>query len=105
LNVGLCTCLVVFLINVLCGVIEAMGLVLAGCQPGARIFDLCKSGDTCIIQLVNKVYTKQSMERGIAFPTTISLNQIVCGFTPLQQQHSGYNTHDSIIKVGDLVKV
>ena len=79
-----------------------MRQVLASCRPGARILDLCRASDKHINDLCSKVYTKQQhMEKGVAFPTCISLNHIVEGYSP---QDDGEKL-DSVVRAGDLLKM
>jgi len=66
---------------------------------GASISEVCAFGDNLIEQETKKVYTKdKKMEKGIAFPTCISVNNIVGHLSPLKSE-------DSHIKEGDLVKI
>ena len=53
------------------------------CIPGANILNLCKLGDKLILDGTNAVYTKSKMIKGIAFPTSISVNHVACHFSPL----------------------
>jgi hypothetical protein len=57
------------------------------CLPGAKVIDLCEFGHTVINQACAKLYTKkvngQTVDRGIAFPVCISVNDVVCNHSPL----------------------
>lgn len=64
--------------------------------PGANVHDLCVAGDASIREATKKVYSK--VERGIAFPTCVSPNNIVSNFAPLS--NTVYK-----LREGDLVKV
>lgn len=73
--------------------------VIAKCVAGASISDLCAFGDSEIEKEVKKVYTKdKKMEKGISFPTCISVNHIVGHYSPLKSE-------DSQLQDGDLVKI
>ena len=62
------------------------GLV-SQCLPGAKVIDLCEFGHTVITTQASKLYTKKvngrTIDRGVAFPVCISVNDIVCNHSPL----------------------
>ncbi|PVV01051.1 hypothetical protein BB560_004548 [Smittium megazygosporum] len=68
-------------------------------KPGCSVHALCRYGD----ELVN-AYTKSvfknlpDIERGIAFPTTISINNYIQNFSPDKED-------DVLLSPGDLVKI
>jgi len=72
--------------------------VLKECVPGKLIVDVCAFGDKLILDAVSSIYTKGKIEKGVAFPTCISLNHCVGHFSPL----AGDTT---ILNEGDLAKV
>ncbi len=49
--------------------------------------DLCEFGHTVIHTQAQKLFTKKvdgrSIDRGVAFPVCISVNDVVCNFSPL----------------------
>ena len=65
---------------------------------GSKIFDLCLWADNLIYEELAKVYNKKPVFKGLAFPTCISVNEIVGHNSPLQEDSTN-------IKEGDLVKV
>jgi len=68
--------------------------------PGASVIDICSFGDKMILDETAKHYKKdKQLKKGIAFPTCICVNEVVCHFSPLRS--------DPIvtIKEGDLVKI
>lgn len=73
-----------------------MNLALQGlvsqCLPGAKVLDLCEFGHTVLNAQVQKLYTKKvngkAIDRGIAFPVCISVNDIVCNFSPLSNEET-----------------
>eukprot|EP00594_Rhizosolenia_setigera_P003171 CAMPEP_0178953990 /NCGR_PEP_ID=MMETSP0789-20121207/8734_1 /TAXON_ID=3005 /ORGANISM="Rhizosolenia setigera, Strain CCMP 1694" /LENGTH=401 /DNA_ID=CAMNT_0020635327 /DNA_START=354 /DNA_END=1559 /DNA_ORIENTATION=- len=73
------------------------------CVPGAKIVDLCQFGTTVIDTQVSKLYTKkvngQVIERGVAFPVCISVNEIVCNHSPLSSEEL------PPLEAGDIVKI
>ena len=71
-----------------------MNIALEGlvsqCLPGAKILDLCQYGTTLIQTEAAKLYTKkvngQTIDRGVAFPVCISVNEVVCNHSPLASE-------------------
>lgn len=57
------------------------------CVPGASIVELCRAGDQMIVQKASMIFrAKQKskpVEKGIAFPVCISVNECVCHNSPL----------------------
>jgi curved DNA binding protein len=78
------------------------GLV-SQCVPGTKIIDLCQFGTTVLEAQASKLYTKKVngvlMDRGIAFPVCISVNDVVCNHSPLSSEEL------EPLKVGDIVKI
>jgi curved DNA binding protein len=72
--------------------------VIKECVPEKKIVDICILGDKMIDDLVGSVYKTGKMEKGPAFPTSISVNHIVGHFSPLAED-------TTLLKDGDLVKV
>jgi len=69
------------------------------CVPEASFADVCLFGDSEIEKEVKKVYYKdKKMEKGIAFPTCISVNNVVGHYSPLKSE-------DQVLKKGDLAKI
>mmetsp|Transcript_7216 Transcript_7216/g.21287 ORF Transcript_7216/g.21287 Transcript_7216/m.21287 type:complete len:189 (+) Transcript_7216:170-736(+) len=79
------------------------GLVLQ-VRPGARVLDLCKFGDTVVTQKCSTIYQKKNngktIEKGVAFPTCISVNECVCHNSPLESDTPGEQLSE-----GDMVKL
>jgi methionine aminopeptidase len=57
------------------------------CVPGAKVIDLCEFGHSILNASAAKLYTKKSngavMDRGVAFPVCVSVNDVVCNDSPL----------------------
>jgi len=66
-------------------------------KPGVKIFDLCNKGDALIVEEVGKVM-KKITDKGIAFPTCVSINEMAGFNSPMPDDKS-------VIKDGDLVKI
>jgi len=72
--------------------------LISECTPGKKIVDLCNLGDKIILEELAKHKTEKGVERGIAFPTSISPNHIVGHFSPESNDTTCLNE-------GDLVKI
>jgi len=73
-------------------------------RPGAKVLDLCKFGDTVIAQKCGSIYQKKvngkAIEKGVAFPTCVSVNECVCHNSPLESDVPGEELSE-----GDMVKL
>lgn len=73
------------------------------CIPGAKIVNLCKFGTTVIETQASKLHTKKvkgkTVERGVAFPVCVSVNEVVCNCSPLESEEL------EPLKEGDIVKL
>ncbi|XP_019248970.1 PREDICTED: ERBB-3 BINDING PROTEIN 1-like [Nicotiana attenuata] len=79
---------------------KALLLVVSECKPKAKIVDLCEKGDAFIKEQTGNIYKKmkKKIERGVAFPTCISVNNVVCHFSPL-------SSDETVLEEGDMVKI
>ncbi|KAK3003812.1 hypothetical protein RJ639_018956 [Escallonia herrerae] len=79
---------------------KALQLVLSGCKPKTKIVDLCEKGDAFITEQTGNMYknVKKKIERGVAFPTCISVNNTVCHFSPLAGD-------ELVLEEGDMLKI
>mmetsp|Transcript_952 Transcript_952/g.1185 ORF Transcript_952/g.1185 Transcript_952/m.1185 type:complete len:404 (-) Transcript_952:578-1789(-) len=77
--------------------------VIQQCTPGARIIDICKFGDSVIEQSCSQIFRSKSkgkaIEKGIAFPTCISVNECVCHNSPLESEEQ------PPLEAGDMIKI
>uniref|UniRef100_A0A665V9F3 Peptidase M24 domain-containing protein n=1 Tax=Echeneis naucrates TaxID=173247 RepID=A0A665V9F3_ECHNA len=79
---------------------QALRLVVEAAKPGVSVLSLCEMGDAHIMAETGKVFKKEKeMKKGIAFPTSVSVNNCVCHFSPLKSDP------DFTLKDGDLVKI
>ena len=65
--------------------------------PGARIVDVCRQSDESINKSLEKVYSKAKVLKGVAFPTCVSVNNVVCHYSP--------SDSEVVLAEGDLVKI
>ncbi|XP_023518705.1 ERBB-3 BINDING PROTEIN 1-like [Cucurbita pepo subsp. pepo] len=79
---------------------KALQLVLSECKPKAKIVDVCEIGDSFIREQTGSMYknVKKKIERGVAFPTCISVNNIVGHFSPLASDQT-------VMEEGDILKI
>ncbi|CAG8818183.1 32621_t:CDS:2, partial [Racocetra persica] len=81
---------------------RVLKLVIDSAVDGARILDLCALGDKSIEDGVKNLFAKaKNISKGIAFPTCVSVNHIICHFSPLSSDPEG----SDVLKNGDLAKI
>ncbi|OLY85002.1 Proliferation-associated protein 2G4 [Smittium mucronatum] len=80
---------------------QSLLAVLENVKEGASIFELCKIGDNKVAELCKKSYTKASFNRGLSYPTSVSVNDIACHFSPLESDAEAVKP----LSKGDVVKV
>lgn len=75
-------------------------ILISKCVEGANAIELCKEGDKLIEEQTSKVFKKEKeLLKGVGFPTSISVNNCVCHFSPLNSDK------EVILKDGDVVKI
>lgn len=79
---------------------KALQLVLSECKPKAKIVDICEKGDSYIREQTGSMYknVKKKIERGVAFPTCLSVNNTVCHYSPLASD-------ETVLEEGDILKI
>jgi curved DNA binding protein len=78
----------------------ALGLI----KPGVSIYEVCTKSDAHMNEQLAKIYNKKKFIKGIAFPTSIAVNE-VCGNYSAQLEESGDQHEYKTLSEGDLVKV
>lgn len=79
---------------------KALAAVVERAIEDASVMELCELGDNIIIGETSNVFKKEKeMRRGIAFPTSISINNCICHFSPAKSDA------DLKLKNGDLIKI
>lgn len=84
---------------------EVLAFVCDKCTPGANTFAICGAGDEELKRRVVGVFNKargedgRKVPRGIAYPCTVSVNNVLCNHSPAQESHA------VTLKSGDVVKV
>ena len=67
----------------------ALRKVIELCVPGADIYTICQEGDKLMEEELRKVFNNKKskkLERGIAFPTCISVNNIMGHYSPVKDE-------------------
>jgi len=82
---------------------KALQKVVDACVADADIAALCEMGDKILEEETGKLYNKKDkegrkIEKGIAFPTCITPNELLGHFSPLKGE-------SKTLKAGDMVKV
>jgi len=82
---------------------RTLKLVIEQCRPGTKVVDLCSLGDSTITEECSKVHNKgkakvEAKDKGVAFPTCISLNEIT-------GHNSAAAADETVLADGDLVKI
>lgn len=82
----------------------ALEAVAALCVADADVVELCAAGDAAITERCAGVYNKkvngQAIDKGVGFPTCVSVNECVCHNSPLV----GETPHQTLSD-GDMVKI
>lgn len=84
--------------------------VIAACEAGAKVIDVCTLGDAALEAETGKLFRKKvakeeggepvEVKKGIAFPTCISVNNCVCHYSPIASDKP-----EAVLNNGDLVKI
>lgn len=80
---------------------RVLSQVVKLCTPGAKIIEVCIKGDELLIEETAKVYKGKNVSKGIAFPTSLSVNQVAAHFSPLPSDPEAQRT----LADGDLLKI
>lgn len=77
-----------------------MKQVVEKCVEGASVREICEYGDSLLTEETTKVFKKEKdLKKGIAFPTSVSVNNCICHFSPIHTEP------DYVLKKDDLAKV
>jgi len=72
--------------------------VITQLKADASVVEVCSFGDKVIEGQCAKLFKNKNVDKGVAFPTCISVNECVCHFSPL-------TTESRTLKNGDVVKI
>nr|WCZ58561.1 ErbB-3 binding protein 1 [Andalucia godoyi] len=76
----------------------ALGQVVKSVAAGQNVFEICEAGDGFLNEKLKGCYNKGKILKGVAFPTSISVNNIAGHFSPLKEE-------STVLRAGDLVKI
>ena len=77
---------------------QVLAGVLSQLAAGRVVAELCEFGDALIEQLTAAIHKTKKLEKGVAFPTCISVNECVGHYSPLKSESRS-------LADGDLVKM
>eukprot|EP00930_Biecheleria_cincta_P066175 TRINITY_DN521_c0_g3_i1.p1 TRINITY_DN521_c0_g3~~TRINITY_DN521_c0_g3_i1.p1 ORF type:complete len:386 (+),score=117.12 TRINITY_DN521_c0_g3_i1:53-1210(+) len=82
---------------------KALQKVIEACVPDADIVTLCEMGDKIMEEETGKLYNKKpkdgkKVEKGVAFPTCVSVNELLGHYSPLKGESRQ-------LKAGDVAKI
>jgi methionine aminopeptidase len=75
--------------------------VISLCTVGADVHKVCQEGDAFIEEELKKIFNNKKskkLERGIAFPTCISVNNVMGHFSPMSDE-------SVVLQEGDVAKI
>jgi hypothetical protein len=75
---------------------EAMKICKTLANEGVKIYDISSTSDTFIKEELNKIY--KNLKKGLAMPTCISVNSIVCHYSPNKDD-------DYTLQHGDIIRI
>ena len=81
-----------------------MKFAIGLCKPGEKIYDICIKTDQFVKDSLTKVYQKQKHFKGLAFPTSISLNEICGNNAPLAEESNDQHEY-RVLSEGDVAKI
>jgi curved DNA binding protein len=81
-----------------------MKFAIGLCKPGEKIYDICVKSDQNLRNALSKVFQKKKHFKGLAFPTSISVNEICGNFSPLAEE-SGIANDYRVLQEGDVAKI
>jgi len=76
----------------------ALNSLIKECTPGKKIIDLCVLTDKVVADKLATSFSKVKVEKGLAFPTSISVNNVVGHFSPLLGDAT-------VLNEGDVAKI
>jgi hypothetical protein len=84
---------------------EVLQLIKQRTVPGANTATLCAEGDRELLQRLKATFSKakgadgQKLVRGIAYPTNVSVNHVLCNHSPMSEEEG------KVLAPGDVVKI
>jgi hypothetical protein len=66
--------------------------------PGKKVVEICEFGDAVIERQCAAMFKSKKVSKGVAFPTCVSVNEVVCHYSP-------YSSESIELSAGDTVKM
>jgi methionine aminopeptidase len=82
-----------------------MKYAISLCKAGASIYEVCVLSDTYIKKCLSNIYTKRKYIKGLAFPTSLSVNEVCGNFAPAKSDLKAEEHEYRELSVGDVVKI
>lgn len=76
--------------------------VISLIKPDANVYDICVAGNNHATAELNKVYNKKKYSKGLAFPTSIAVNEICGNYSPTAED---FDEAHKKLNTGDVVKI
>lgn len=80
---------------------KAIRTVIDAIKADVTVLELLQLGDRVVEEGTTSVFKDKNMSKGLAFPTTVSINNVVCNFAPLPSDEASSRK----LQDGDVVKV
>lgn len=77
---------------------KTLALIIPMCKPGTKLVDIADKGDKSITDLCSVGFKGKQIEKGIAFPTCLSVNSVVGHYSPLAED-------TTVLNEGDVLKL
>ncbi len=81
-----------------------MKFAISLCKPGEKIYDICTKTDQHMKDSLSKVYQKVRHFKGLAFPTSISVNEVCGNYSPVAEESSEAFEY-RVLSEGDVAKI
>lgn len=76
---------------------ETLAMLIKLVAPGKKVVELCEAGDNFVNERIKSVFKKiKKMPKGLAFPTCVSVNEVICHFSPLNEDTTVLQRGDSV---------
>jgi len=76
---------------------KAVAAVVSKVAEGVKVTDLIEHGNSFVDESVSKIFKGKNIEKGVAFPTCVSVNNVVGHFCPIESE--------MVLQNGDIVKI
>jgi len=85
--------------------LESIKYAISLCKPGTTIYNICVLSDTYIKKCLSNIYTKKKYIKGLAFPTSVSVNEVCGNNAPFKSDLKVEEHEYRELGFGDVVKI